>query len=390
MSANFCSKCGGAVRETAKFCPACGATLKPSVSQAVSEALTQCPQCHGPLRPGVMFCPACNYQILPSAYAAPVAAPVPQPVFESTSPAAPLPTPALPQARSAAQPDSKLGLDWKKALLLGCGGLAALCVLAVGLAFVLEPTRNGILALVYTPTPTSTPTATPNYQATNAAATSIASTATASARFATQTAQAAATAAASTATAVFQKTQAAATTAAAQTQAAGTQQARQATQKAIADLNLAVQKICQGSGEPGAAQYTNRAAFHPIIIFPDNYPYPDEAHAGSLEQLELVACVEESQVTVRSKPYEAGYICNEQINRARITIRAAQTGKVIRTNDVNGSNPVACQSVETFQIGVTYKYKVGGPVAPDQVWEKIKDLVRLELKSAFDGMMGFH
>jgi hypothetical protein len=379
-----------------------------------SQTPALCPNCSQPLRPEAKFCRACGYQIQ-AAGAALVSTPAPAADSPSAMtekaqlvPSAPLSTPPTPapattapaleeeiprpvseiappheeQAAQAGTSKSK-GKNRTLTLGLGCAALALVCILAVVLAFALEPSRNAILGLIYSPTPTATPTKTPDYQATNAQATSIASTATAAALFATQTAQASATYSARTATAAFEQTQAAATAAALQTQAEATQQAFQATQTATAQLDQAVVNICNGQGEPGAASYVAKRAFHPLIIYPDNYPYPDEARPQELSQLELVACVEESQATIRSSPYEKGHTCLEKVNLAKITIRNAKTGKAIRTNEVRGASPERCASVETFLTGEMIKTKTGGPIDAVQVWQKVKDLVYLELKSAF-------
>ena len=396
MQTKLCSKCGSPVKAEARFCPTCGTAYIPP-----SENLTQCSQCSNSLRPGAKFCPVCGKPVSQPAGAAPGSIPPPQPICESEPQTAPQAVYSAPAESSTAQPalqasqaasassTSKRNLGWKKSVLVGCGCLAALFIAVAVIGVVLYGLYNpdNLLALIYTLTPTSTPTATPNYQATHAAATQIAQTATAAALFVTQTAQASATAGARTATAAAQQTRAAATAAASQTRAAATQLAYQATQQVINDLKQAVQKICQGSGEPGAAHYINKRAFHPILISPDTYPFPDEARPGALNLLELVACVELSQVTTNSLPYTnistgaSGFTCYDKVNVAKITVRAADTGKSIRTSEVRGSRPAdPCGQYENFPAGQTQIVKLGGPVDQTQIWQKIKDMVFLELK----------
>jgi len=227
-------------------------------------------------------------------------------------------------------------------------------------------------------TPVSTASATPDIQATNAEGARLASTATASLVL-NQTAQASATAEARAATAAFQQAMITATKATLLTQIAETEQAQ-------VELEQAVLAICSGTGVPAAAPYSDQRAFHPILISPDWYPYPNEARPENLGQLELIACIEERRFPVAGFPYTdimTGQVllCHEDLIRLFINVHAAQTGEVIYTTSLEGGYPFnLCSPSETFPPGQTEIHKAGSPPDSALVWEVIKDLVFLELK----------
>ena len=261
----------------------------------------------------------------------------------------------------------------KRLTRLGCTRLAVLIILIFGM----QACQSGD-EIKSSFTPVSTASATPNIRATNAEGTRLASTATA-ALVLSQTAQASATAGALAATATFQQAMITATKATLLTQIAETERAQ-------VELEQAVLTICSGTGVPAAAPYTDQRAFHPILISPDQYPYPNEARPENLNQLELIACIEEAHTPVAGFPYtnfETGQVllCHEDLIQLFITVHAAQTGEAIYTTSLEGEYPYnLCSPFETFPPGQTEIHKVGPPPDPALVWEAIKDLVFLELK----------
>ena len=161
------------------------------------------------------------------------------------------------------------------------------------------------------------------------------------------------------------------------TQIAIENQARFATNK----MKQSANKICKGDGDPGAANYSRSIAIHPFIFYPDKgYRYP-KGHTKKLSELELVACIEETEKIINTQQYigvDVGgrFTCTEKIKTVEITVRAAKTGDIIYKTVINGPKPeLSCKDIETFLDQKKSKEYVGGGVHPNLLWEEIKDYV---------------
>jgi hypothetical protein len=239
-------------------------------------------------------------------------------------------------------------------------------------------------------TPTHTPTATHTPAATiDVSATSIAATenfrATLESVAATETTIVSSTSAAKTQDAIIKAKHATAT-----------KEAFLAAEQLEKDIITAAENICGGKGFPGAAKYIYKRDFHPLVLFPDKYTYPQEVRPDSLNELEIVVCIDKSEETFRRQEYkvrknflsERGYYCLDNVQLWTITIRGAQTGKVVHEFKIRGPRSEnRCGDSELFgalnNIFGENKTKSKTGAAPDFtiIWNKIESLVLLDMNS---------
>lgn len=166
-----------------------------------------------------------------------------------------------------------------------------------------------------------------------------------------------------------------------------------ATKQSEKDIIPAAENICGGKGFPGASKYIAKRAFHPLVLFPDKYTYPQEVRPDSLNELEIVACIDESKETISRQQYMVAspgeYYCLNIVQLVTITIRAAQTGEVVHEYEIRGPRPKnPCGISETFPSGLKTISKTGG--APDftQIWEEIENLVLLDMNGKVTPLPG--
>ena len=232
-------------------------------------------------------------------------------------------------------------------------------------------------------TPTHTPTATIDVSATSIAATENFR-ATLESVAATDTAIVSSTSAAKTQDAIIKAKQATATK---EAQATATKEAFLAAEQSKKDIITAAEDICvYETGFPEAAKYIAQRDFHPLVLFPDEYSYPPEVAPDSLNELEIVACISESEETFRRNEYtkqstgQSGYYCLDKVQLWTITIRGAQTGKVVHEFEARGPKPKnLCGETETIPTGQKTISRTGIAPSLTIIWEKIEDLVLLDM-----------
>jgi formylglycine-generating enzyme required for sulfatase activity len=167
--------------------------------------------------------------------------------------------------------------------------------------------------------------------------------------------------------------------------ATATMEAFLTTEQPKKDIINAAEKICRyGTGFPGVAKYTAKGDFHPLVLFPDMYTYPQEVRPESLNELELVACIDESEETIGRREYTVDslgeYYCLNIVQLVTITIRAAQTGEVVHEYEIRGPIPTnSCGLSETFLVGQKTIRRRGGDPDFAQIWNKLNNLVLLNV-----------
>jgi hypothetical protein len=171
--------------------------------------------------------------------------------------------------------------------------------------------------------------------------------------------------------------------------ASGERDRNKATQTAQAAGFLdPLKALCTGqsSGVAGAGTYTAGPGVHKMVAFrtlnANNYTRDTrigtgEWEAKSLDEAQLVACAEESSVTIESCPYRSQTTgttstLNRYQNQVKLRLVAAKTGQVVGTTTLKGTEPRACQQQETFASGATTASVSGDPVTPAaiQAWLK--------------------
>jgi len=146
----------------------------------------------------------------------------------------------------------------------------------------------------------------------------------------------------------------------------------------------AAEKVCNGEGVSEAANYEANREFHPLIVYPVGHPYPVEAKPNKIGELEIVACIEKDSVISGTKRYgtSGNFTCSSRSEIIKIKTCAAQTGNIIQENILYGTSPI-CGQVESFPstgLGIGSITKDGDPPDESLIWERVKELVNLELK----------
>ena len=171
--------------------------------------------------------------------------------------------------------------------------------------------------------------------------------------------------------------------------ATATKEAFLAAEQSEKDINTAAEKICgYGIGFPGAAKYIAKRDFHPLVLFPDKYTYPQEVRPDSLNELEIVACIDESE-HITSHEYGVEYYCLDIVQLTMITIRAAQTGDILHEFEIRGSEPTTpCGNIETFPTGTKTIKRTGGSPDFTLLWIKLINLVLLDMNGKVTPLPG--
>jgi hypothetical protein len=154
--------------------------------------------------------------------------------------------------------------------------------------------------------------------------------------------------------------------------------------------SLRLAEVCAGddAGVPEAAPYTQTPGIHPVLNANERYngwkpsaDYKSQWEPQQLAEAELVACVEQRGETVEKCSYtltsgEAASVSRIQ-KIAVVTLREAQTGKVIATSpDIEGSLPAKCKESEQFKDGKKSKSLEGGKPA-NEVNDWLKQYVEI-------------
>jgi hypothetical protein len=153
--------------------------------------------------------------------------------------------------------------------------------------------------------------------------------------------------------------------------------------------------ICESddAGVPEAAPYSQTSGIHPIVYATgrdseysfshdvDPYAPPSEWKPQELAETELVACIRLIERQVEECPYTLSSGLSATLYRiqmrAVVSLREAQTGKVVATSKViEGVAPAECQDSEKFQTGTTSKY-VYGDVASGYIHAWLKQYVEI-------------
>ena len=171
----------------------------------------------------------------------------------------------------------------------------------------------------------------------------------------------------------------------------GDRAATKAAQTAVAGLEP-LKAICTGqsNGHAQAAAYTQGAGVHAVVayrslttgtFFRDTKVGTGDWAPQSLEQAQLVACLEESNITVESCPYKSqssgtSSTLDRLQNQVKVRLVSAKTGQVVGQETLKGTMPRECQDKETFASGATKATVSGDPVTPSQIQGWLKPFVQ--------------
>jgi hypothetical protein len=163
------------------------------------------------------------------------------------------------------------------------------------------------------------------------------------------------------------------------------------TQTASAEFVAPLQALCSGQGGAvaGAGTYAPGAGIHPVMVFRTlngtNHNRDTRVGTGdwspqSLPEAQLVACTEDTWVTVESCPYTSKTSGNTSTlirlqNQVKIRLFSAQSGKVVATDTLLGTDPRECMDTETFTAGSTSMSVSGEAVTPSDIQGWLKTYV---------------
>ncbi len=142
-------------------------------------------------------------------------------------------------------------------------------------------------------------------------------------------------------------------------------------------------KVCSGEGIPSAAGYIPSAAgYHPISLiytFGGSSLADDQYPAGWLPkdetELQLVGCLNENWLTVETCQYSGDLSTIRQQHQVIVTVKAAQSGQLVKTIVVNGDLPPICSSTAQFKPGTTRTFIGGNAVSLQSIFEQLTPLV---------------
>lgn len=149
------------------------------------------------------------------------------------------------------------------------------------------------------------------------------------------------------------------------------------------DLIDPLRALCTGQsgGVARAANYTAGPGIHPMIAFRalgaasynrDTRVGTGDWAAKSLADAQLVACEEDTSITIESCPYKsettgATSTINRMQNQVKIRLIAARTGQVVASQTLQGARPRECQDKESFPSGTSTLTLSGEPVAATDI-----------------------
>jgi hypothetical protein len=169
----------------------------------------------------------------------------------------------------------------------------------------------------------------------------------------------------------------------------GSTPAQEPTQETPSIKAYQLADVC-GSDDAGVSEvapYTQTSGIHPIVYATsrgsqynlssnvDPFTPPSKWRPHELAEAELVACILSSQKTVEECPYTLSNGQSATLYRVQmryvVTLREAQTGKVVVRETMEGDVPAKCQESEKFQSGTTSKYVYGSIEGEDiDAWLK--------------------
>jgi hypothetical protein len=155
--------------------------------------------------------------------------------------------------------------------------------------------------------------------------------------------------------------------------------------KARYEIKRALESVCEDddTGVPEAAPYAQTSGLHPIMYVEktamgswlSSYHYlpPSQWRPQEPADTELVACLEEEQVEIERCPYTLKSGDSATLVRLQwqtvVTLREAQTGKIVASNAIVGEPPRECQVSEQFEAGKLTEYIIGAkPEAEIEAW----------------------
>ncbi|MEX2162449.1 MAG: hypothetical protein WD751_11125 [Anaerolineales bacterium] len=145
---------------------------------------------------------------------------------------------------------------------------------------------------------------------------------------------------------------------------------RAAYQKNLA-LERELNRVCQGKAYPAAAAFAG-SEIHPIFLedasgasHPWNLEMPAEWQPADADQVELVACLESSEVMIQTCSYTGG----GSIARYRYDLSAqiieAQSGRLVAERVFQGSEPRECGLTEPANLTALFGRVITFPQIKD-------------------------
>jgi hypothetical protein len=126
----------------------------------------------------------------------------------------------------------------------------------------------------------------------------------------------------------------------------------------------AVSSVAKGKGVPEASSYV-KGKMHPIIIIDTsgsvnswNSEVPKEWKPKSIGETQLVAVVTKATRSLQVCDYWTGPDVTRYQYYAKIDLREAKTGNIVKTNTFYGSTPIQCRQSESYSLTSLYGTQV--------------------------------
>ncbi len=154
--------------------------------------------------------------------------------------------------------------------------------------------------------------------------------------------------------------------------------------RASSAVDEAAIKICNGVAVTEAAVYNQGTSLSPLALLNirtqrgwNAADYPANWLPNSVDEMQLVACIEDDWHILESCKYSGGknILRREQIYRTVRVVQAA-SGETLDSFTLTGGVPRACGSSEIFSSNQSLKVSQGDPILPQELFDRLARFVQ--------------
>ncbi len=149
-------------------------------------------------------------------------------------------------------------------------------------------------------------------------------------------------------------------------------------------VDIAANKICNGSFNSETSLYANGTTPHPIVLLYtqtgrgwQSAEYPPNWLPKSVKEIQLVACINDNWRTIETCDYgfnKENSIIRKQVFRT-VTVIEATTGKTLDTFSQTGATPPECPTSAMFSSNQSTKVDSGNPIPQKTLLDLLESFV---------------